>query len=294
MPVLVDLTHSLISNLMQEIASHPEAEIKMDLFRHMALNSIRSYRVKFREYAESPADFILCCDGGNYWRKDSFKHYKEDRKKIRGKSPFDWNQIFTCINQLIDELDKNFPYKVLRIARCEADDIIAVLTKKFAGEGKPVMIVSGDKDFQQLQKYPNVRQYRPVQKDYPKCKSPKLFLVEHIMQAGDDGIPNFLSDGDTFVTDGKRQKPLAVKKIQAWICEDPLNPIAVAANGWTESMVAGYQRNQLLIDFDLIPKQFQEEIINTYTEKKCGNKQLLYNYFVACRLKELLSRLNEF
>ena len=52
----------------------------------------------------------------------------------------------------------------MEIYGAEADDIIATLCKNFQNE--KIMIVSGDKDFIQLQKYPNVQQYSPILNKY--------------------------------------------------------------------------------------------------------------------------------
>ena len=74
------------------------------------------------------------------------------------------------------------------------------------------MVLSGDKDFIQLQKYPFVSQYNPIQKKFMSGIDPKQYILEHVIK-GDrsDGIPNFLSDDDTFVKN-KRQRPLSKKE----------------------------------------------------------------------------------
>ena len=62
----------------------------------------------------------------------------------------DWNTIFAHLNLIRDELKENFPYKVVDVYGCEADDIIAVLCQDALCEEK-ILIISSDKDFQQLQ-----------------------------------------------------------------------------------------------------------------------------------------------
>lgn len=59
----------------------------------------------------------------------------------------------------------------------EADDIINSLveyTQEF-GNYEKVMIISGDKDFAQLQKYSNVDQYSPITKSLLKSMTHMLF-----------------------------------------------------------------------------------------------------------------------
>ena len=106
--ILVDLNQVMISNLMQQIGFSKSATVDSDLVRHMILNTLRSYRVKFHnEYGE----LIICCDDKNYWRKDVFPYYKAHRKKDREESGLDWNAIFSVLNEVRDDLKEHFPYK---------------------------------------------------------------------------------------------------------------------------------------------------------------------------------------
>ena len=44
------------------------------------------------------------------------------------------------------------------------------------------MIVSGDKDFIQLQKYDNVKQYSPITKKLVDGVDPKVYIKEHVLK----------------------------------------------------------------------------------------------------------------
>jgi len=190
------------------------AEFDEDFLRHMVLNSIRNYRSKFfKEYGE----IVICCDGRGYWRKNFFEFYKGKRKEGRDKSALDWDKIFEWINAIKKDLKEYFPYRVIEVAGAEADDIIAFLATKYSSS-ESILIVSADKDFQQLQKYPNVEQYSPMAKKFLKCENPTAYLKEHIIR-GDagDGVPNIFSDEDTFMVEGKRQKPVSSKKMESWL-----------------------------------------------------------------------------
>jgi 5'-3' exonuclease len=188
-----------------------------NILRHMILNSIRMYNKKFKpEYGQ----MILCCDGPNNWRKTYYPQYKANRKKSRDESGFDWQEAFRIMHLVKEEIKENFPYKVLHIDQCEADDIIGTLTENTQefGQYEDVMIVSSDKDFLQLQQYSNVRQWSHMQKKELKDTNPKVNLIEKIL-TGDssDGVPNVLSHDDTFVN-GERQVPLSKKKKEAIDC----------------------------------------------------------------------------
>ena len=227
--ILVDLNQIAISNLMVSINTYNKnQEINEDLLRHMVLNSLRSYKVKF---GEKYGDLVICCDGRHYWRRDIFPFYKAGRKKDRAASTLDWTLIFETLNKIRDEIKEYFPYIVLDVDRTEADDIIAVLVQN-KSPFEPVLILSGDKDFMQLQKHNRVDQYAPVQKKFVRTDSPRDFLKEQIIR-GDrgDGIPNFLSNDDVLVK-GERQKPISKKKMAGWLVSDPEDCFAENQMSW--------------------------------------------------------------
>ena len=103
------------------------------------------------------------------------------------------------MNTMYDEISLNFPYKNIKLNKIEADDIIAILCKKYHQQEK-ILIVSSDKDFQQLQRYENVKQYIPFKKSYVVCEEPENYIIEHIIKGdSSDGVPNILSPDNTFV-----------------------------------------------------------------------------------------------
>ena len=92
--ILIDLNQVMISNLMMQIGQNSN-QVDENLIRHMVLNSLRMYNVKFRqEYGE----MIICADDKQYWRRDFFPYYKASRKKSREESPLDWNLIFESLS----------------------------------------------------------------------------------------------------------------------------------------------------------------------------------------------------
>jgi 5'-3' exonuclease len=287
--ILVDLNQVMISNLMMQLNSNASNPIDENLIRHMVLNSIRMYNVKFKD---TYGDIVICCDDKKYWRRDFFPYYKAGRKKDRDASPFDWNLIFETLNKVRDEIKEHFPYKVIQVDKTEADDVIATLTQKFGVQLKnstteKILILSSDKDFMQLQKFANVEQFSPMGKKFLKCGDPDKFLKEHIFK-GDrsDGIPNFLSCDDTFVTEA-RQKPVTEKKLNKWLEEEP-------ESFCDEVMLRNYKRNELLIDLSKIPTEYQEKILDAYDNAPKRGREKLLNYFIQNRMKQLMEHIQEF
>jgi hypothetical protein len=281
--IIFDFNQVAISNLMEQIGSSKTA-VEESLVRHMILNSLRTYVKKFRD-SHGP-EVIIACDNKKYWRRDIFPHYKASRKKIREASGHDWATIFDCLAKIKQELKDYSPYKVIDVDTAEADDIIAVLTMKYSATQK-VMILSSDKDFAQLQKYPNVDQYSPILKKYIKEPLPTAQLKQLIIR-GDkgDGIPNILSADDCFVT-ATRQKPITEVKIIKWMNQQP-------AEFCNEEMLRNYNRNELLIDLAKIPDGLKQNILDTYGDTKAKTKQQFMNYLMSNRLKNLIEVIDEF
>lgn len=282
--IIMDLSQVMISNLMIQLGNHTNADIEEDLLRHMVLNSVRAYNVKFKdEFGE----MIIACDAGNNWRRQVFPYYKANRRKNREKSEINWTAVFDTLNKVRDELKDYFPYRVIRVDGAEADDIIGTLAQTYGNTNEKILILSGDKDFVQLQAYMNVQQFDPVQKKWRKTNDVDKFIKEHIIR-GDtgDGVPNFLSADDTFVV-GARQKPISQKKLDQWLVSDP-------KEFCDEKMLRGYLRNQQLVDLNFIPPDIKKEVLVQYEQQAGKGRDKLFNYFIERRLKLLLESINEF
>ena len=269
---------------MQQIGNHTNIKIEENLLRHMILNSIRSYNAKFKD---KYGQMIIACDGYKYWRKELFPYYKANRKKDREASEIDWNAVFEVLNKVRDELKEFFPYRVIHLEGAEADDIIGALCQEFGNSMEDILIISGDKDFRQLQSYRNVKQYDPVKKAMVTENDPERYLKEHIIRGdGGDGVPNFLSADNCLVLK-IRQKSITQKKLDVWLKQDP-------EEFCDEAMLRGYKRNEALIDLTLIPEHIKEQILSSYHEQEGKNKSKLFNYFIKMGLKNLMTDIDQF
>lgn len=279
--ILVDLNQVLISNFMVQTRGAPDVKPNKEMIRHMVVNSLRGFNTKFKN---KYGTMVLCSDAGNPWRRDAFPNYKYSRRKGRDDSAFDWENIFNIITEIKNEIRDNFPYAVMYVERCEADDIIATLVKYYH-QSEPIMIVSGDKDFIQLQRFTNVEQFAPIQKKFlGEDVIPEQFLMEHIIK-GDrsDGIPNILSGDDVFVT-GEKQKPITKKR---------LDEFSSGQNMDAETK-ANFDRNKKLVDLMQIPGMLENEIINSYRNYKFNDRSKLLTYFIENKLKSLMENIGDF
>ena len=280
----MDFNQVMISNLMMQLGNHTNIPLEEGLFRHMVINSLRSYKQKFKEeYGE----IVIACDDRNYWRKQVFPYYKANRKKNREASEINWTLVFDLFNKIKSEIKEFFPYRVIQVETAEADDIIATLCDEHSDRTvnpQPILILSGDKDFVQLQKYSNVKQYDPVRKKWIKEADPHSYLYEHICKGDQgDGIPNILSDDDTFVTD-KRQKPLTQKKVD-FFKQEGIGSDTIKRN---------WARNAQLVDLSYVPQNIRDDVLNKYNEEHGKTSSKLFNYFFSHKLKLLMENVGDF
>ena len=281
--IILDMNQISVASLMMQLNMGKTDVVDENMVRHMILNSVRMYRTQFvKDYGE----IVLAWDSKHYWRRDYFPHYKKNRRKSRDKDGKDWESIFNCLNKIKQELADYFPYKHIEVHGAEADDIIATLVKEYPNE--KIMIISGDKDFIQLQKYSNVSQYSPILKKHVNGEDPEDYIRVHILKGdASDGVPNVLSNDDVFV-EGLRQKPLSKKKIEAWKDGDFNGKIV------NDNVIRNYERNKTLIDLECIPSEISANIKTTFQEAKHGDKSKLLTYFIENRLKELTDSIGDF
>lgn len=286
--ILIDYNAIAISNVVTQ-----KLELDENLIRHMILNSIRMYRSKHKQKF---GEIVICTDGKYNWRKDVYPQYKHKRKDARKESSMDWNELFRITNMVLEEIDENFPYKVIGNDKCEADDIIAALcefSQEF-GNHENMLIVSSDKDFVQLQKYSNIYQYSPMKKSFIKEDHPRKQLMELILKGDQaDGIPNVLS-GDNVFVDGIRQTPLRKKAMEEMI--EKLSDTYKEPYGKDEEWMRNYSRNKMLIDLSETPQQYKEEIINSYMEqwKIDTHKGKVLPFLIEKRCRMLIDDIGDF
>ena len=283
--ILVDMNQISLASVMMHLNITKRDSVDTGIVRHMILNSLRMYRQNyFRDFGE----LVICYDSKNYWRREYFPEYKAGRRKSRETSSHDWNDIFECLNAIKSEIRENFPYKVLEVYGAEADDIIAALCGELEFDNGKTLILSGDKDFIQLHRFKNVKQYSPITKKFINGEDPTEYLYQHILKGdSSDGVPNVLSPDNTFV-DGLRQRPLSKKKISEWagpLCEQVLP---------NDELKRNYQRNKKLIDLQETPKELHLECIRTYQDAPEGDRSKLLNYFIKNRLNDLMENIGDF
>lgn len=288
MPILIDFSGTVHAGVHVDIRNHNDAS--KEFLRHIILNQIKAIRKKFVDQYGEP---VICMDSGcGYWRKDVFPYYKAKRKEAREASAINWNEVFSYINEIAREIEENLPYKVIRVNKAEADDIIGTLAYKqpwneesLFGDAERCLIVSNDHDFKQLHGIHGVQQYFPHSRKIERVTKPELFLIEHILKGDSgDGIPNVRSVANVFLLDGVRQTAVTQKYIKEFLTTGTV----------PECDKARYEENKKLIDLRNVPENIQNNIITQYRNAPHGNRSKLFLYFAQHSLNNHLEHITDF
>ena len=171
----------------------------------------------------------------------------------------DFEKFFAVEGEFWNQISTSFAnWKWLRLNGTEADDIIATVTKN--EPNKEIICISTDKDFQQLYRRKNFRQYNAVKRDWMDCMNPDIALQIKVL-TGDssDNIPPV-------------RKGIGIKTAQKMI-----------NNGTVDLFLSdptineNYVRNKALIDMDMIPEDIQQGIMENYNlasgnfDGRCGS-----------------------
>lgn len=173
---------------------------------------------------------IKDCPQSSIWRNQIYEDYKEHRK---GKAP----DAFGYLNS---RFKNEFKAKI-RVCEAEADDVIAITTKVFQSMGYKVWIISGDKDFLQLEDAEII----DATGKRLTVDDPKDFLRKKIL---------------------KGDKTDNIKSVKyPW----PNHP----NSAWN------YIQNSILIDFDYIPRLIQDRIVTElHNQKIIDIRNLNFNW----------------
>lgn len=258
MKLLIDINNVIYASFFVNIAIN-KTEFTPGFVYHLFLNKLLMLKNKFNCKNK---DIVLAFDHKIMWRRKYFPQYKVKRQEYKEKTGIDFKQLFEIIEKLYVFLYNNCTFITLREKWLESDDWIGILSKYYNDE---MVIVSTDKDFYQCHSN-KIKQYDHIKGKYISINNPTLELLIKILN-GDkgDGIPNFLSDDDTFVNNDKRQKSLGENKIISLIRDKKLKEFIIQNN-----CQKNFKRNNMLINFDKIPEKIKKFVINkieTYEEK---------------------------
>ena len=178
-------THNLIFRTLFVAHHEDPLDLEFKYWKTLMLQSINAAIKKFK-----PSRVIMALDKGGSWRKEVYSLYKENRKDGRDESPIDFDKFFPILEDFFESFKRVFPnVYVIKVDKCEGDDIIAVLVRDILPDWECICI-SSDRDMYQLYKNKNYKQYDPIKKIIVNCINPKQYLlVKVIMGDKGDNIP---------------------------------------------------------------------------------------------------------
>lgn len=156
-------------------------------WRHTILNSILVRKNKI-----NPDEVVFGIDYGS-WRSDFYDKYKSDRKRQKAMSNIDYTFFLEASKTFISEIKENFPWKIIQNKYCEGDDIIGILAYELCKENE-VIILSSDKDLQQLTVLPNVKFYSYRDDEFKDDVDSEYLLRHTIIGDKSDSIPSVLGE----------------------------------------------------------------------------------------------------
>ena len=271
--LVIDIYNLIFRTLSTAHKADPLDE-KFILWKSMMVERIIDYIDLFK------ADkVVIAIDDKHYWRKDIYPNYKVKRKLNRAKSKIDFDKFWPVMESFFIELKDAFGFMMfIKVENCEADDIIAVLTKE-KWKNYKVICLSNDSDLNQLYKYKYYKQYNPLKKQYFNPINPKKDLLIKIL-TGDigDNIPNVAYrcgevKAQSFLNEG----------LDVVFKKDP-------------EIEEKFKRNKQLIDLDMIPPKIVQKISDNYDtyniNKYSGRK--IFNFLTDHNLRGVIENFERY
>lgn len=226
----------------------------------------------------NPDQIIVTFEGAKNWRK-AYTQSDKCRSKVlykgnRVKDPA-MEHLFQVISDFERLAREHTSIVCLSAPELEGDDLIAGCAQKFSAMGDEVVILSGDKDFMQLLKLPNVVLLNPENGKPRECEDPDYFIFEKCIRgdAGDNvrsAFPRVRKTRlDKAFTDEYEMTQLMNEQ---WSF---VNPETQEETTYTVKDL--FEENQLLMDLEKQPTEIKQ-IINETIETGLVNHGK-FNFF---------------
>ena len=122
-----------------------------DIFLYNTLNDIGKFKARF-----GVDEVILAVDSKPYWREEYWSGYKYGRLS-NDKSGVEWDVAKQEQRELLDFLDENSSFKIIKVQGAEGDDVGFVLSEELSNRGHEVIVKSLDHDWIYNLVHDNVR-----------------------------------------------------------------------------------------------------------------------------------------
>lgn len=325
---LVDFTNIAKICLFTPHVRLTDTHVDYDMWRWTVWNKL--YYALYRVRATG---CVLACDASS-WRKLVYKVYKlnrklkKDQELANGKKDLNWEEFYAEMNKFLEMLQANLPFQIIKIDKCEADDIIGVLALNIPFH--QLTIISSDQDFQQVLNDSRIKLYCPIKKEYRKCKDTERYLLDCSLKGqGKDNIYNVFTNFDHPILpveypDGSfktiRKPPLGIKKIDKilndigldqWLdidgpeeCKkkniklEEENKKLLEAGLPTKPLLntnlrERFELNRKVMDFREVPKVLKDRILDKYHAYEHPDPNLIYPFFQKMNWPQMLERFTQ-
>jgi len=187
--------------------------------------------------------FAKDCLCDTIWRYELFKEYKDGRID---NTLIASNVFKHTYSNLLNKFCLDNKCKLIGIDKCEADDIIAVITNHLKDNNKNVVIIANDHDYFQLLESGNVKIINLQNKLLNEKSNGDDLMMKILIGDKSDNIP------PSFKKCGEKTALKLIEKPE--LLEQKLNK-----EGRNQ-----YDLNKKLIDFNEIPGEYKKNIIEAY------------------------------
>lgn len=226
-------------------------------------------------------EVVICCDSKPYWRQQIFPAYKSLRSINKNEIELHNMKIINkCADKLVDEL----PFKVVKVDKCEADDIIMVLA---ANSKEKTLIYSVDKDFIQMQHINDLV-------DQFSWKHNKFLTKDHFdidlhILLGDavDGVPcvwcdmeytddvkEYMEKNNIFISPRELRSQSKSTQFYQSLPQPVFKPSRIGAKRAAKlkesivdpDIIENYNLNKQLVGYEGIPQVYKDEILDVFSK----------------------------
>ena len=225
---------------------------------------IRSLNQRFK-----PDEIIIAMDSGNSYRKEICSYYKSSRgnKRIIRFDATTWTDFYELINLIQTEIKRYFPYKIIKVNKCEADDVIAIIAQT---SKERVVICSKDKDFRQLLN-DRIKLFDPLKFKFIEEENPERYMIEQIIKGDSiDDVYNILSRVGMINRTLTKQKSITQKFLNHVIDDLGIENYLETADKEIQNSF-NINKRLVCLKLDVVPKQYQDQILKVYNEYKFNN-----------------------
>lgn len=277
---------------------------------HVALYSANKL---FRQY--QPDKVVFAFEGGNNWRKEYTKNaisgvgYKANRTQDKSME-----HLFELIKDFKEVMDNYTSNIVLSIPLLEGDDVIAGYVQTHASNNDTIYVVSADRDFIQLLKFPNTYlvdpntgkfRNQPGDKDY--CEDIDYFMfLKCVRGDGGDNVPSAYPKVRETKIKAAYEDSYHRTNFMNVTWEKPLmdaegKPLSNEDGSVAKkTMRVGdlFEENKMLMDLSMQPKEIRDYMFEEIAKKvenpgKYNNFKML-QFLGKHKLNQILNKLNDF